>query len=126
MRAGVIIIQDNKILLIHRFNEGKEYFVLPGGGVEVGETVEEAAIREAKEETSLDVILAEKYLDFIDPRDGNPHRYYFVASFIGTLALGGNEAIINNPENSYKLEWHPLSDLKTLTFYPTELVGRIA
>jgi len=126
MRAGVIIVQDKKILLIHRFNRGKEYFVLPGGGVEVGESVADAAIREAKEETCLNVVLSDSFLDYTDPRDGNPHRYYHVTSFTGDLALGGEEAIINNPEDSYELEWHPLNDLKTLTFYPTELIGRIA
>ena len=125
MRAGVIIVNNNQILLIHRHKNGLEYFVLPGGGVEQGETPEQAAIREAKEETGLDVILSERFVDSADERDHNPHRYFWVQSFSGHLELGGEEAIINNPQNSYELEWHPRDDLKTITFYPTELVGEL-
>jgi 8-oxo-dGTP pyrophosphatase MutT (NUDIX family) len=125
MRAGVIIIQNNQILLIHRRKNGLEYFVLPGGGVEAGETPEQAAVREAKEETGLDVILTGAFIESEDERDHNPHRYYHVASFLGELALGGEEAIINNPDDSYELEWHPLTNLKTLTVYPVKLIEEI-
>lgn len=37
IRAAGILIKDNKILLIHRTREGKEFWVLPGGGVEKNE-----------------------------------------------------------------------------------------
>jgi ADP-ribose pyrophosphatase YjhB (NUDIX family) len=53
--AIVAIIHDDKILLTRR--EDFEVWCLPGGGVEDGESVAEAAIREAKEETGLDVEL---------------------------------------------------------------------
>ena len=38
--ARGVIIKNNKILLIHRLKKGEEYFVLPGGGIEDGETPE--------------------------------------------------------------------------------------
>jgi ADP-ribose pyrophosphatase YjhB (NUDIX family) len=53
--AIVAIIHDGKILLTRR--EDFEVWCLPGGGVEDGESLAEAAIREAKEETGLDVEL---------------------------------------------------------------------
>lgn len=53
--ALVAIIHEEKILLTKR--EDFEVWCLPGGGVEDGESVAEAAIREAKEETGLDVEL---------------------------------------------------------------------
>lgn len=51
------IIRDNHILLIrHRENEsGRSYWILPGGGIEPGETEEDCVLREIKEETNLDV-----------------------------------------------------------------------
>ena len=51
----VAVIEDEKILLTKR--EDFEVWCLPGGGVEEGESLAEGAIREAKEETGLDVEL---------------------------------------------------------------------
>jgi|SRR3989344_2836347 len=55
--AYLIISQDNKILLIRRFNTGWQdgMYDLPAGHLEGNETVEDAVIREAKEEVDLDI-----------------------------------------------------------------------
>ena len=55
MRAGVIVYNPflDKILLIHRWKNGQEYFVIPGGTIELGEGPLEAALREMKEEVNL-------------------------------------------------------------------------
>ncbi|MBI5825241.1 MAG: NUDIX domain-containing protein [Chloroflexi bacterium] len=53
--ANVAIIHEGKILLTKR--EDFETWILPGGGVEDGESIAQAAIRETKEETGLDVEL---------------------------------------------------------------------
>ena len=56
LAVDIIIFFDNKLILIKRGREPfKDCFALPGGFVEYGETVENAAVREAKEETCLDV-----------------------------------------------------------------------
>ena len=53
-RGQCLVTRDNKILMIeHRMN-GRDFFNLPGGGVEEGETPEEAAIRELGEEALVE------------------------------------------------------------------------
>ncbi len=56
LTSAVLVIQDGKYLLAERNKENYNgYWVIPGGGVKFGETIQEAAIREIKEETNLDV-----------------------------------------------------------------------
>ena len=59
LTADIFIFDDdfNFILIKRRNDPYKDYWALPGGFVEYGESVESAAIREAKEETSIDVEL---------------------------------------------------------------------
>ncbi|KKQ79681.1 MAG: Nudix hydrolase 1, partial [Parcubacteria group bacterium GW2011_GWC2_38_7] len=53
---GVIIIRDNKVLLgLRQGSHGAGEWAYPGGKVEFGETIFEAAIRETKEEAGIDI-----------------------------------------------------------------------
>jgi 8-oxo-dGTP diphosphatase len=54
--VGVIVMRGGKVLLIQRGKEpGKGLWAVPGGMVDLGETARDAAVREAREETGLDV-----------------------------------------------------------------------
>lgn len=53
-RSAAIILRDGKILMEKVFYFGREFYVLPGGGVEPGETPEETVLRELKEECGVD------------------------------------------------------------------------
>lgn len=63
----IIEMSDQRIVLIERKNEPLGW-AIPGGFVDVGETLEHAAVREAREETSLDVELIELLGIYSDPR----------------------------------------------------------
>lgn len=52
-RSQALVIRNNKILLVKHKMYGREFFCMPGGGIESGETPEEAAIRELNEESKV-------------------------------------------------------------------------
>ena len=53
VRTYAIFIEDQKILVSKEFHHGLDLFKLPGGGVELGESLEEAVLREIEEELSI-------------------------------------------------------------------------
>ncbi len=124
-RAVLVFINDDSILLIYRFKNGEEYYVFPGGGVEEGESIEEAAIREAKEETGLDVTLGKKLWEY--ENKGRLGYYYLVDKFKGELRLkiGGPEQDRQSSDNVYRLEWVPLVKLKDVNLFPETMKDRI-
>ena len=67
--------EKNEFILIKRKNDPfEDCWALPGGFVDYGETTEHAAIREAKEETSIDVKLERLFNVYSDP-DRDPRRH---------------------------------------------------
>src|SRR5215203_2202919 len=72
----VVPSEEGRILLIRRGTEPYEgYWALPGGFVEVGETLEEAAAREAEEETGLEIEIVRLIGVYSDPdRDPRGHN----------------------------------------------------
>ena len=81
----IIEVSDHGIVLIERKNPPHGW-ALPGGFVDYGESLEKAAEREAKEETSLDVVLTEQFYTYSDPRR-DPRHHTVSTVFIAT-AMG--------------------------------------
>ena len=115
---GIIFI-DSKVVLLKRirkeFNKYLHYYAIPGGGVEDGETLEEACIREVKEEVSLDVTI-DKYLGVEEYDKGIVH-YYKVNYLGGIPILGGEEKEKNNPDNYYEVSLIDIKDLDNISIY---------
>src|SRR3970040_128490 len=80
----IIEIASAHIVLIERKNPPHGW-ALPGGFVDYGESLETAAVREAKEETSLDVTLTEQFYNYSDP-DRDRRHHTVSAVFIATAA----------------------------------------
>jgi len=87
LSAGLVVIQDNKILLIHPTKASwKNSFSIPKGHVESGEDLIDAAIRETSEETGVDASdfaienPTPQFIDYTDKK-GNVYKrvYYWVA-----------------------------------------------
>ena len=90
--AALMIVQGGKVLLVQRAHEPYlGYWMLPAGFVEYGEIAEETAVREAQEETSLDVELTGLwgfYYGSDDPRNVAHLAVYEARVIGGTLAAG--------------------------------------
>lgn len=80
--VDIIIEMDGGVVLIERKNPPFGW-ALPGGFVDYGESLESAAIREAKEETSLDVDLLEQFHAYSAP-DRDPRHHTVTTVFIAT------------------------------------------
>lgn len=98
--VDVVIPSEEGVVLIRRGSDPYEgMWALPGGFVDVGETVEEAAIREAKEETSLDVELERLVGVYSDPgRD--PRGHNVSVTFLARVAGGEPKAATDADEVS--------------------------
>ena len=86
LTVDIIVEVNGGIVLIERKNRPHGW-AIPGGFVDYGESIETAARREAKEETSLDVVLTEQFYTYSDPRRDTRHHTVstvFIASADGT------------------------------------------
>lgn len=87
--VDIIIEYEDGIVLVERRNEPHGW-ALPGGFVDVGETLEGAAVREAREETSLHVELRELFYAYGNPtRDRRGHTVSIVYIGEGSGSLKG-------------------------------------
>lgn len=84
--VDTIIQKGNKVLLVERKRDPfKQMMVLPGGFINEGERAEDAAIREVKEETSLDIVLDNILGVYSDP-SRDPRGHIMSTVFIGKIS----------------------------------------
>ncbi|WP_175991333.1 NUDIX domain-containing protein [Bacillus sp. Marseille-Q1617] len=116
-RAGILIIENNMVAVIQRIKGENVYYVIPGGGVEKGESFEEAAVREAKEEIG---IVVEKLKLGMQFEQNGTHRYYFAGKYSGTMGKGTGEEY-RSGEGVYLPCWIDLNALYDKKLYPKEV-----
>ena len=120
IRACAIVVNKGNALLLWRKIKEKEYFVFPGGGKEINETLDEAVVREAFEETSIVVKVEKPLYKLID--ENNEHNFYLCSYLSGESKLGlYNEFLDSSEENKYKPMWKNINELTDLPVFPLEV-----
>jgi 8-oxo-dGTP diphosphatase len=121
--VSVAVWRDDGVLLVKR---GRAPFAglwsFPGGGVELGERLEEAARREVREETGIDIAII-RQIDRAEiiarDGDGRIERHYVLIVFAGRL-IGGE---VNAGDDAAEARFVPVSDFARLNL--TEDTRRI-
>lgn len=115
--VGVVVVKEGRLLLVQRGRPpGKGLWAVPGGKVRLGESMRDAARREAREETGLDIEVGQVVWtgDSIGP--GDPPEWHFclvdfLGSVVGGELLAGDDAAL--------VRWVPLEEARSLPLTPT-------
>ncbi len=124
--SRAVIIENGKVLtLFRRKIKGdviKEYYVIPGGGLEAGETLEQNVTRELREELNIEI----KIIGYLgEESDGENVAHYFHCEIIsGTPRLGGEELERMTEANYYEPQFIELSKLDDYDINAKDLIRK--
>ena len=116
LAVSAAILRDGKVLIVRRARKpALGVYTLPGGVVEAGETLEQAIVREVKEETALDiapVTLAGHREVVIRDDEGRVERHFVILCFAARW-LGGEPALNEELDEARWVDPAELAGLKT-------------
>ncbi len=111
--VGAVIVDDGRVLLIKRGHAPlKGEWSLPGGAVELGESLEQALVREVREETGLEVVVGPvvEIFERIQRNAGNRVEYHFVVVDYVCRPCGGHLAHASDADDAC---WVTIDELPT-------------
>jgi 8-oxo-dGTP diphosphatase len=112
--VGAVILDAGRVLLVQRGQEPLlGQWSLPGGAVEVGETLEAALAREVREETSLDVVVGPvvEVLDSIRRDAAGRPEYHYVIIDYACRVRGGTSMAPAHGTDAADARWVPIDEL---------------
>ncbi|MBQ6786412.1 MAG: NUDIX hydrolase [Lachnospiraceae bacterium] len=96
-RSVAIVVRNGAVLVEKTYYEGRYFYALPGGGIEEGESPEETALRELKEECGLDGKII-KPLNIVHKKDGSREYVYEIAVSEEQIAITGKDPELTEEE----------------------------
>lgn len=116
LAVSAAIIRDGKVLVVRRARKpALNFYTFPGGGVEIGETLSEAVMREVREETGLEVepvALAGEREVIVRDAQGRVERHFVILCFAARW-LGGEPVLNEELDDARWLDPADLRDLRT-------------
>ena len=116
--VGVVVIESGRLLLIQRSRAPfASCWAIPGGKVRWGETLAEAAVREAEEETGLQVRVGDPIWvgETMSPAEGEPATHNVLIDFEATV-VGG---VLRAGTDAADAAFVPLDEVRDLPLTPT-------
>jgi len=131
LRAAAVIMNENKVLAMS--DERSPYFYLPGGKIALGETAEEASLRELREELGIEAkVVRPLYIaQSFFTEEGSGENFHEICFYIlidcseTDLASRGKSFIIKERHHTLEFKWLDVADLENEYFYPTFLRERM-
>ncbi len=115
IRVAALIVREGKILLAMHEKGGRRYWLLPGGGVEYGESIEEALVRELQEEAWLEIIPGD-ILWIVDSIPDDHHRHV-LNLILSAQAL--SDVLSPHPDAVLRdVQWIEVEHLAELEIFP--------
>ena len=130
--ARALIVRDNQILLLRKEGyAGGERYALPGGGQDLGETLEQALVRECHEEIGTSVRIHElvHVADCFKPRDILPPSTRHLVEFLFVCSVPEDYTPRNGDQpdkHQVAVVWVGLAELVDIPLYPRSLGGFLA
>jgi mutator protein MutT len=122
--VGAVILDGDRVLLVQRGQEPlKGDWSLPGGAVEIGETLETALTREVREETSLDIVVGRlvEVLDSIRRDAGGHAEYHYVILDYACHVRRGTTTAVARGTDAADVRWVPIAELDRYRLTPAAL-----
>ncbi len=121
--SKALIIKDGKMAAIKIRDGAEEWYIMPGGGQEAEETLDQAVCREVAEELGLSVNCKE-LLFVIEGVHGESFQrvdMVFLCELLGEMP----DAVLHNDTNQVGIEWLDISTLNRQPLYPSKLRRQI-
>ncbi len=128
LSARLILVEGGRVLLArHVHPDGRDFWCFPGGGVERGERVAEAARREAREELGIDVeLLGVAHLQELPDRGPLLDVFLAARRTRGEVRLGADPERAGGDPVLRELAWAPLVELARWDVLPADLARALA
>ncbi len=127
VRVAALLLHDDKVVVVRHRSSGEPYYLLPGGGVDYRETLEEALKREVLEETGF-VVRIDELLFVNDTIDPNGPRHVVNITFSGEIVGGALTCapVDDNVEAVELMDVDALTELDVRPPMAAEIVGFLA